>query len=65
MKSIGIFLLSRMSSLFRRLFPIPGSSRFVWDIGSNLLRRRDISTKFLSCNIFEMLYLSKSNLIFV
>ena len=63
MKSIGRFLPNRMSSLVRRLLPIPGSSRIVRNIGSDLLRRRDISTKFLSYNIFEMLYLSNSNLI--
>ena len=65
MKSIGRFLPSRMSSLVRRLLPIPGSSRIVRNFGSDLLRRRDISSKFLSYNVFEMLYLSNSNLIFV
>ena len=52
-----------MSSLVRRLLPILGSSRIVRNIGSDLLSRRDISTKFLSYNIFKMLYLSNSNLI--
>ena len=65
MKSISRFLPSRMSSLVRGLLPIPGSSRTVRNIGSDLLSRRDISTKFLSYKIFEMLYLSNSNLIFV
>ena len=65
MKSIGRFLPSRMSSLVRRLLPIPGKFRIVRNIWSDLLRRRDISTKFLSNNIFEMLYLSNSNLFFV
>ena len=54
-----------MSSLVQCLLPIPGSSRIVRKIGSDLLRCRDISTEFLSYNIFEMLYLSNSNLIFV
>ena len=65
MKSIGRFVPSRMSSLFRCLLPIPGSSRIVRTIASDLLSRSDISTKFLSLIIFEMLYLSNSNLIFV
>ena len=65
MKTISRFLPSRMSSLVGVLLPIPGSSRIVGNIGSDLLRRRDISTKFLSFNIFELLYLSNSNLIFV
>ena len=65
MKSIGRFLPSRMPSLVRSLLPIPASSHIVRNIGSDLLRRRDISTKFLSFNIFEKLYLSNSNLIFV
>ena len=46
MKSIGRFLPSRMSSLVRRLLPIPGSSRIVRNIRSDLLRRRDTSTSF-------------------
>ena len=54
-----------MSSLVQGLLPIPGSSRIVRNIGSDLLSRRDISTKFLSFNVFEMLYLSNSNVIFV
>ena len=65
MKSIVRFLPNRMSSLVRGLFPIPGISRIVRNIGSDLLSRRDISTKFLSYKFFEMLYLSISNLIFV
>ena len=52
-----------MSSLFRRLLPIPGSSRINQNIESDLLSRRDIPTKFLSYNICEMLFLSNSNLI--
>ena len=65
MKSIGRFLPSRMSFLVRRFLPIPGSSRVVRNIGADLLRRRNISTKFLSYNIFEMLYLSNFNLFFL
>ena len=65
MKSIGRFLPNRKSSLIRGLFPILGSSRFVRKIGSDLLSGRDISTKFSSNNIFKILYLSSSNLIFV
>ena len=65
MKSIGTFLPNRMSSLVRRLLPIPGSSRIFRNIGSYLLRRRDISIRFLSYNILKMLYLSSSILIFV
>ena len=64
MKSIGRFLPNCMSSLVQRLLPIPGSSRIDRNIGSDLLRRRDISTKLLSYNIFEMLFLSNSNLTF-
>ena len=63
MKRMGKFRCSRMSSLVRGLFPIPGSSRFVRNDGSDLLSRRDISIKFLSCNVFVIL--SKSNLFFV
>ena len=54
MKLIGKFLCSRISSLVRGLFPIPGSSSIVWNIGSDLLSRRDISIKLLSCNILKM-----------
>ena len=61
MKLNGKFLRSRRSSLVRGLFPIPGTSRFVWNSGSDLLSRRDISIKLLSCNISEM-FLSISNL---
>ena len=57
------FLPSRTSSLVRDLLPIPGSSCIVWNIGSDLLSRRDISTTFLSYNIFKMLYLSNSKLL--
>ena len=64
MKSMVRFLPSRTSSLFRGFLPIPGSSRIVRHIGSDLLSRRDISTKFLSYNILKMLYLSNSNLFF-
>ena len=64
MKLIGRFLPSRMSSLVRGLLPIPGSSRIARNIGSDLLSHRDISTKFLSYNIFKILYLSNSNLFF-
>ena len=52
MKSTGRFLPNRMSSFVRCLLPIPGSSRIVRNIESDLLRRTDISTRFLSYNIF-------------
>ena len=52
MKSIDRFLPSRTSSLVRGLLPILGSSRCVRKIGCDLLSRGDISTKFLSLNIF-------------
>ena len=52
MISISRFLPSRTSSLVRDLRPIPGSSGIVRKIGSDLMSRRDISTKFLSYNIF-------------
>ena len=56
MKLISRFLPSLMSSLNRGLLPIPGSSRIVRNVGSDLLSRRDIFTKFLSHNIFDLLY---------
>ena len=43
---------------------MPASSRIFRKIGSDLLSRRDISTKFLSCKIFKLLYFSNSNLMF-
>ena len=52
MKSIGRFLPSCTSSLVRGILPILGSSRIVRIIGCDLLSRGDISTKFLSLNIF-------------
>ena len=61
MKLNGKFLRSRRSSLVRGLLPIPGSSRIVRNSGSDLLSRRDISIKLLSCNISEM-FLSIYNL---
>ena len=60
MKHVGVFRSSRMSSLVRGFLPISGSSRSVRNIGSDLLGRRDISTKLLFCNTFE-LFLSNSN----
>ena len=57
MKLNGKFLCSRMSSLVRGLFRIPGISRIVRNIGSDLLSRTDISIKLLSCNILKMLCL--------
>ena len=69
MKLNGKFLRSRISSLVRGLLPIPGSSSIVRNIGSDLLSRRDISIKFLSCNILKMfclisnLYLVNSQLL--
>ena len=56
MKLNGKFLCSRISSLVRGLFPIPGSSRIVRNNGSDLLSRRDISIKLLSCNIFGIVF---------
>ena len=53
---MGKFRCSRLSSLVRVLFPIPGNSRIVRNNGSNLLSRRDISIKLLSCNIFEKVF---------
>ena len=64
MKLNGKFLCSRMSSLVRGLFPIPGSSRIVRNSGSDLLSRRDISIKLLSSNILKMFCLF-SNLVLV
>ena len=52
MKLDDKFLCSRRSSLVRGLLPILGSSRILWIIGCDLLSRGDISTKFLSLNIF-------------
>ena len=63
MKSIGRFLPSHTSSLVRGLLSIPGSSRVVRNIGSDLLSCRDIFTKFLSYGILKKLYLSNSYLI--
>ena len=60
----GKFLCSRMSSLVRGLFPIPGSFRIVRNSGSDLLSCRNISIKLLSCNILKMFCLL-SNLFFV
>ena len=52
MKLMGKFRCSSISSLVRGLLPIPGNSRIVWNDGSDLLSRRDISIKLLPCNIF-------------
>ena len=63
------FLCSRMSSLVRGFFPIPGSSRIVRNSISDLLSRRDISIKLLSGKILKMfclfsnLYLVNSKLL--
>ena len=54
MKLNGKFLRSRMSPVVRYLFPMPGNSRIVRNSGSDLLSRRDISIKFLSCNILKI-----------
>ena len=54
MKLNGKFLRSRMSSLVRYLFPMPGNSGIVRNSGSDLLSRKDISIKFLSCNILKI-----------
>ena len=64
MKLIGKFLCCRISSLVLGLFPIPGSSSIVRNIGSDLLSRRDISIKLLSYNILKMFCLI-SNLFLV
>ena len=61
MKLNGKFLRSRRSSLVRVLLPMPGSSIIVRNSGSDLLSRRDISIRLLSCNIFDNT-LSNSNL---
>ena len=53
MKLMGKIRCSRISSLVRGRFPIPSSSRIVRNNGSDLLSRRDISIKLLSCSIFE------------
>ena len=53
MKLMGKFRYSRISFLVGGRFPIPGSSRIVRNNGSDLLSRRDISIKLLSCNIFD------------
>ena len=70
MKLNGKFLRSRRSTLVRGLLPIPGSSRIVRNSGSDLLSRRDVSIKLLSCNISGMflsisgIYLVSSKLMF-
>ena len=56
MKLNGKFLSSRMSRLVRGLLPIPGSSCILRNSRSDLLSRRDISIKLLSCNIFENVF---------
>ena len=53
---------SRRTSLVRDLLPMPGSSVFVRNSGSDLLSRRDISVRLLSCKIL-IIFLSNSNLI--
>ena len=53
MKLNGKFFRNRRSSLVRGLLPIPGSSFIVRNSGSDLLSRRDISIRLLSCNIFD------------
>ena len=69
MKLNGKFLCSRMSSLIRGLFPIPGNSCIVRNSGSDLLSRRDHSIKLLSFNnlkmfcLFSNLFLVNSKLI--
>ena len=69
MKLNGKFLRSRISSLFRGLLPILGSPSIVRNIGSDLLSRRDISIKLLSCNNLKLfclisnLYLVNSKLL--
>ena len=62
MKLKGKFLRSRRSSLVRDLLPMPGSSIIVRNSGSDLLSRKDISIRLLSCNIL-IIFLSNSNLI--
>ena len=58
MKLMGKLRCSRISSVVRGLLRIPGSSRIVRNNGSDLLSRRDISIKLLSCNIFVNVCLS-------
>ena len=41
---------------------MPGNSIIVRNSGSDLLSRRDISIRLLSCTIFENVFLSNSNL---
>ena len=52
MKLMGKFRCSRISFLVRGRFPISVSSRIVQNNGSDLVSRRDISIKLLSCKIF-------------
>ena len=55
MKINGKFLHSGRSSFVRGLLPIPGNSRIIRNSGSDLMSRRDISIKILSCNVLKML----------
>ena len=61
MKLNGKFLRSRRSTLVGGLLPVPGSSSIERNSGSDLLSRRDISIRILSCNLL-IIFLSKSNL---
>ena len=56
MKLMGKFRFCRISSLVRGLFPKPGSSGIVRNNGSDLLSRRDVSIKLLSCITFETVF---------
>ena len=51
MVSFYVVVCRLLSEVF---FPLPGSSRIVRNSGSDLLSRRDISIKLLSCNILKM-----------
>ena len=50
MVSFYVVVCRLLSEVF---FSIPGSSRIVRNSGSDLLSRRDISIKLLSCNILK------------
>ena len=53
---VSFFVVIDRLSLVRDLLPMPGSSIFVRNSGSDLLSRRDISIILLSCNIFENVF---------
>ena len=71
MKLNGRFLCSRISSLVRGIFPIPGSSRIVRNNGSDLLSRWTFQFNCCHVTFLEMffclslIYLVSSKLIFL